>query len=134
MGTSHMTRSLLSWTSGALLVISLLTIGYFTARGQGVASERGRALAAENERLAAISLAVGETVARANALAIDVERLRSRPERVRTVTKEIRVEADADCRSLPLSWGLLWNAEPVADPSASAAPVADDARLPVAGD
>lgn len=129
-----MSRELLSWAGWLALVSALLVGGYFTARAHGVEAERARALSAENERITAISLAVGETVARANALAVDVERLRVRPERVRTVTKEIHVEADADCRSLPRAWGLLWNAEPGADPPARTAPVADDARLPVAGD
>lgn len=127
-----MTRDLLSWAGAALLVTALLGGLYLLGRDHGAAAEAARWQAAENERLSAISLAVGETVARANTLAVDVERLRARPERVRTITKEIRVEADADCRSLPLDWMRLWNAEPGDREPAGAAAVADDAGLPVA--
>lgn len=125
-------RDLLSWAGGLLFVAALLVGLYGLGRMHGAQAAREEALVAENERLSAISLAVGETVARANALAVDVERLRARPERVRTITKEIRVEADADCRSLPGSWLRLWNAEPGDYPDARATGVADGARLPVA--
>jgi hypothetical protein len=44
----------------------------------------------------------------------EVERLRARPERVKTVTQEVvrYVQADAKCESLPSSFRELWNAEP----------------------
>lgn len=127
-----MTRDLLSWLGGLALVAALLVGGYFTARGHGVEAERARALAAENERLTAISLAVGETVARANALAGDVERLRRRPERVREVIKEVRVESDDRCADLPPEWVRRWNAGADDPADAGAAGVDDGARMPVA--
>lgn len=44
----------------------------------------------------------------------EVERLKARPEKVRTVTQEVvkYVQADDSCASLPDSWRVLWNAEP----------------------
>lgn len=40
----------------------------------------------------------------------EFDELRSRPERVRTITRTVRVEADDRCADLPGSYRLLWNA------------------------
>lgn len=40
----------------------------------------------------------------------ELDELRSRPERVRTITRTVRVEADDRCADLPGSYRLLWNA------------------------
>lgn len=101
-----MTRGLLSWAGGLLFVAAVLGSLYMLGRMH----EREAWQAREVERMAAISLAVGETVARANALAVDVERLRKRPERIKEVVKEIRVEADAECSSISPDYRRLWNA------------------------
>jgi hypothetical protein len=127
-----MSRDLLVWAGGLLFVACLLGGLYGLGRMHGAQVTREEALAAENARMTAVSLAVGETVARSNALSIEVERLRARSERVRTITREIRVEADADCRSLPADWLRLWNAEPGDRPDAGAARVDDAGRMSVA--
>lgn len=53
-----------------------------------------------------------ETARRVDKLHVEIEALRARPERIRTVVKEVKVEADADCSSLPREWVQLWNALP----------------------
>lgn len=70
---------------------------------------------------------------RVDRLHVEIEVLRARPERVRTIVKEIRVEADADCRSLPPDWRLLWNALPRASGAAGTAAVGDGELPGVAG-
>ncbi|MFA5606807.1 MAG: hypothetical protein WDA07_06420 [Leucobacter sp.] len=66
----------------------------------------------------------------------EVERLKARPERVRTVTQEVvkYVQADAQCESLPPSWRVLWNIEPDGGSSAGTARVGDEALRAVAAD
>ena len=113
-----------SWQIALIAIVCVAGLAYLTGRGHGVTAERGRAALAENVRMAAVSQAVGETVARANALAADVERLRARPAQIREVIKEVRVESDADCSSLPPGWLRVWNATGADDyPDAGAAGV-----------
>lgn len=123
-------------TSWQITIIALLFVAggaYLVGCGHGTAAERGRAALAENARMAAVSQAVGETVARANALAADVERLRARPAQIREVIKEIRVESDADCSSLPSGWLRVWNATGADDhPDAGTAGVGAGAGVPMA--
>jgi len=66
-----------------------------------------------------------ETARRVDRLHVEIEVLRARPERVRTVVKEVKVNADADCKSLPADWRMLWNAIPRATDAPSAAAVGD---------
>jgi hypothetical protein len=77
-----------------------------------------------------------ETVTRMDALHLEVERLRARPARIKTITETIHVKADADCRSLPPDLRRLWDSadgDPDRPPAASAR--VDDAGVPaVAGD
>lgn len=87
------------------------------------------------EKVAAINAKVQadalETARRVDRLHVEIEALRARPERIRTITRTIHVQADADCSSLPPEWVQLWNALP----RESAEPTAvGDAGLPgVAG-
>lgn len=123
-------------TSWQIAIIALLFVAagaYLAGHRHGVTVERGRAALIENTRMAAVAQAVGETVARANALAADVERLRARPAQIREVIKEVRVESDADCSSLPPGWLRVWNAAGADDhPDAGAAGVGAGAGVPVA--
>lgn len=122
-------------------VAVVLTFAAFgvTAAGSALLGYRwadGQWQEKEAQRMTAIAKAVGETVARSNALAVEVEKLRARPERVRTVTQEVvkYVHADAHCESLPPSFRSLWNVEPDADPPAGTARVGDGAVRAVAAD
>lgn len=45
-----------------------------------------------------------------SALQGELDELRSRPEKVRTVTRTIRLKPDARCDSMPPSYRELWNA------------------------
>lgn len=85
------------------------------------------------EKLAAINAQVQaealETARRVDKLHVEIEGLRARPEKIRTVVREVKVYADADCSSLPDSYRSLWNARPREAEPASAAAVGD-AGLP----
>lgn len=49
--------------------------------------------------------------ARIDALQGDLDELRSRPEKIRTVVQRVEVRADDTCRSLPAAWKRLWDAD-----------------------
>lgn len=118
-----MTRALWSWAVGALLLASLLGGLYLLGRSHGTYSERARWI----ERDAEIDRQVAEMRAnQARELTLLTERiieLQARPERIRTVTREVvkHVVADAECSSVPESLRVLWSADRApGDPTGSA--------------
>ena len=66
-----------------------------------------------------------ETAKRVDRLHVEIEALRAKPERVRTVVREVKVNADAECVSLPSSYRSLWNAVPRAAADSGTAAVGD---------
>lgn len=115
----------IAWAAAVAAVVAALggvyLAGYRAA--QGDCRER---VAEINAQVQAEAL---ETARRVDRLHVEIEALRKRPERVRTVVKEIKVEADATCVSLPDTFRSLWNARPrEAEPAGSAA--VGDGRLP----
>lgn len=119
----------LAWAALMAMIVSALGGTWLIGYRAGGAECR--------EKVAAINAAVQadalETARRVDKLHVELESLRARPERIRTVVKEVKVDADADCKSLPPSYRSLWNARPrEAEPAGSAA--MGDAGLPgVAG-
>lgn len=76
------------------------------------------------ERAAAQDAALDQAK-RVDRLYVEIEALRAKPERVRTVVREVKVNADADCKSLPPDFRSLWNAIPRATDAPGAAAVGD---------
>jgi len=74
-----------------------------------------------------------ETARRVDRLHVEIEQLRARPERIRTVVKEVVVNADAQCSSLPADFRSLWNARPREAADSSPAAVGDAGLPGVAG-
>ena len=130
-----MTRELLSWIGGLLFVASLLGGLYLLGRHHGAEARDDWWRAGMAKVDAEVGRQAERKQAAADALARDVEAMRARPERIRTVTKEIikHVVADADCSSLPESVRVLWAAGGADDPAAGAAGVADAAGTGLAG-
>lgn len=108
-----MTRALWSWAVGALLLGGLLGGLYLLGRSHGTQGERARWV----ERDAEIDRQVTEMRAKqARELTLLTEliiELQARPERIRTVTREVvkHVVADAECSSVPESLRVLWSAD-----------------------
>ncbi len=121
------------YLGAAGVLVAALAWSHGAAYRRGVAGERLSWQAVEQARVDAINAERFEQARKLDKLHVEIETLRARPERVRTVIREVKVHADADCRSLPPSWRLLWDA--AADPGpAGAAASLDDAGLPaVAG-
>lgn len=82
---------------------------------------------------AVVQAEVADQARRVDKLHVEIEALRKRPERVRTIVKEVVVHADATCESLPADWRRLWNAAGREGQAAAAAAVGDGGGLPVAG-
>ena len=131
---TDLARWLAGWAGGLALIAAAFGGTYLTGRGHGsdAADERWRV---------AMALVEAELVkqqdaqrARAGKLAAEVETLRRRPETIRTVTTEVvkHVVADAECKSLPESLRLLWDAGGEAADPASAACMGDAALPSVA--
>lgn len=122
------------YLAAAGMLVAAMTWSHGAAYRRGVAGERASWQAVEQARVDAINAERLEQARKLDKLHVEIEVLRARPERVRTVIREVKVHADADCSSLPGSWRLLWDA--AADPGpAGAAATVDDAGVPaVAGD
>lgn len=130
-----MTTDLVRWLAGALgglLFISALLGGvWLHGRHAGATAADTR----HREALAAIDAEMQRQQAaqraRAGKLSAEVERLRRRPETIRTVTTEVvrHVVADAECKSMPESLRVLWDAGSEAHDAAGPAAV-DNAALP----
>lgn len=113
---------------GVLLFLGALLGGvYLQGRVHGTAAERER----WTERMAEIDRQVEqhrtEQARRLVRLVDEIDALRARPERVRTVTREVvrHVVADAECSSVPASLRRLWDAEPEDRDTAGTAGVGD---------
>jgi hypothetical protein len=109
---------------------------YATGSDAGRAAVQAKWDAEKTAAAEARATELRETAKRMDVLHIEVERLRARPARIKTITETIHVQADADCRSLPADLRRLWDA---ADGGADGPPAAsarvDDAGVPaVAGD
>lgn len=115
------------YTLGAagLLFVALLSGAWLHGnRTAKAACDAQRAV----ERAAAQDAALDQAK-RVDRLYVEIETLRAKPERVRTIVKEIKVEADATCGSLPDSFRRLWNAGTDQHQASSPAAVGD-AGLP----
>jgi hypothetical protein len=132
---TEIARWLAGWAGGLAFVASLLGGHYLWGRVNGTA-------AADERWRAAMALVEAELVkqqdaqrARAGKLAAEVETLRRRPETIRTVTQEVvrHVTSDAECRSLPESVRLLWDAGST-DPDATGPAAVGDAAVPAVAD
>lgn len=95
-------------TFATILIIVALSIryGYHWADQKWEKREQERTTAIEAERW--------EQARRMDKVQAEVEVLRARPEKVRTITEKVieYVQADTDCASLPASYRSLWNADP----------------------
>lgn len=100
------------WVGGLLFVAAVLggtwADGYY--RGKAASDRRHAEAAAAIDRQVADERA--EDARRAMRMQDRIDELRARPERVRTVTREVvkHVVADAECSSLPESVRRLWDA------------------------
>lgn len=123
------------WAGGLALIAALLAGVWFDGRYRGEA----RADARHAEQMRAIDAQVAderaEQARRLMRLTDRIDELRARPERVRTVTREVvkHVVADADCRSLPESVRRLWDAGRAGRPAAGTASMGDAGVSAVAG-
>ena len=130
-----MPSDLVRWLAGALggllFVAALLGGTWLHGRHAGATAADTR----HREVMAAIDAEMQRQQdaqrARAGKLAGEVERLRRRPETIRTVTTEVvkHVVADAECKSLPESLRVLWDAGSEAYDAAGPAAV-DNAAVP----
>lgn len=128
-------RTVAGWLGGFALVAFALAAIYLTGKIEG---ER-EADARHAEQMRAIDAQVADERAEQNRrlmrLTDRIDELRTRPERVRTVTREVvkHVVADAQCSSVPESVRRLWDAGR-ADRAAPGSSGLGDAGLPaVAG-
>lgn len=128
---TEIAKWLAGWAGGLAFVAALLGGFYLWGRvtGANAADDRWRAAMAQIE--AELTRQQDAQRARAGKLAAEVEKLRRRPEVVRTVTQEVvkHVVADADCASLPGTLRQLWDAGS-ADPDATGPAAVGDAAVP----
>lgn len=120
----------------ALPVLALLAAlagagwwAYATGSDAGRAAVQAKWDAEKTAAAEARATELRETAKRMDVLHTEVERLRARPARIKTITETINVKADADCRSLPADLRRLWDA---ADGGADRSPAAT-ARVGHAG-
>lgn len=128
---TDLARWLAGWAGGLAFVGALLGGIYLWGRVNGTEAADDRWRAAMVQIEAELTRQQTAQRARAGKVAAEVETLRRRPETIRTVTQEEvkHVVADTECKSLPDSLRLLWDAGGEAADPASAAAV-DDAALP----
>lgn len=128
-------RTVAGWLGGLALIAALLAGIWFDGRYRGEA----RADARHAEQMRVIDAQVADERAEQNRrlmrLADRIDELRARPERVRTITKEVvrHVVADAECSSVPESVRRLWDAGRADRPAASTAGMGDAGVSAVAG-
>lgn len=99
--------------AGVGLLAALVAGGLWKAYDLGLDAGRAETAAALEQWKAAVQEQAirrrQEQQARVDALQGENDELRNRPERIRTVTRTIRVEPDEECRSLPPSFRERWN-------------------------
>lgn len=128
-------REVMGWLGGLALIAALLAGIWFDGRHRGEA----RADARHAEQMRAIDAQVADERAEQNRrlvrLTDRIDELRARPERVRTVTKEVvrHVVADAECSSLPAAVRQLWDAGRAGRAATGPASVGDAGVPAVAG-
>lgn len=128
-------RTVAGWMGGLALIAALLAGIWFDGWYRGEA----RADARHAKEMRAIDAQVDAERASQNRrlmrLTDRIDELRARPERVRTVTREVvkHVVADAECSSVPESVRWLWDAGRADRPAASAAGLGDAGVPAVAG-
>ena len=131
---TDLARWLAGWAGGLAVVAAAFGGTYLTGRHHGTdaADERWRGAMVKIE--AELTRQQTAQRVRAGKVAAEVETLRRRPETIRTVTTEVvkHVVADAECKSLPESLRLLWDAGGEAADPASAAGMGDAALPSVA--
>lgn len=113
---------------GVLLFVAALGGGvYLQGRVHGTSAERARWAAQMAEIDRQVEQHRAEQARRLVRLVDEIDALRARPERVRTVTREVvrHVVADAECSSVPASLRRLWDAEPADRDAAGTAGVGD---------
>ena len=98
------------YLSAAGVLVAGLAISHGAAYRRGIAVERVSWQAVEAKRVEAINAERLDQARKLDRLHVEIEALRTRPERVRTVVKEVKVYADAQCSSLPPSFRSLWDA------------------------
>ena len=111
----------IAWAAAVAAIVAALG-GVYLAGHRAAQSDCREKVAAINAQAQADAL---ETARRVDRLHVEIEQLRARPERIRTVVKEVKVEADSSCVSLPDSFRWLWNARPREAADSSAAAVGD---------
>ena len=131
---TDLARLLAGWAGGLAFVGALGGGIYLWGRVNGTeaADERWRGAMVKIE--AELTRQQTAQRARAGKVAAEVETLRRRPEQVRVITEEVvrHVVADAECKSLPESLRVLWDAGSAPPDPASAAGMGDAAVPAVA--
>lgn len=128
-------RTVAGWLGGLALVAFALAAIYLTGKIEGERAADAR----HAEQMRAIDAQVADERTEQNRrlmrLTDRIDELRARPERVRTVTREVvkHVVADAECSSVPESVRWLWDAGRADRPAASAAGLGDAGVPAVAG-
>lgn len=102
----------------ALPVLALLAAlagagwwAYATGSDAGRAAVQADWDAAKTVAAEARATELRETAKRMDVLHIEIERLRARPARVKTIVETIHVQPDSECRSLPPNVRSLWDAD-----------------------
>lgn len=105
-------RTVAGWLGGFALVAFALAAIYLTGKIEGERAADARHAKEMRAIDAQVDAERTEQNRRLMRLTDRIDELRARPERVRTVTREVvkHVVADAECSSLPESVRRLWDA------------------------
>lgn len=128
-------RTVAGWLGGLALMAFALAAIYLTGKIEGERAADAR----HAEQMRAIDAQVADERAEQNRrlmrLTDRIDELRARPERVRTVTREVvkHVVPDAECSSVPESVRRLWDAGRAGRPAAGTASMGDAGVSAVAG-
>lgn len=128
-------RTVAGWLGGLALMAFALAAIYLTGKIEGERAADARHAKEMRAIDAQVDAERTEQNRRLMRLTDRIDELRARPERVRTITKEVvrHVVADADCGSLSPAWRLLWNAGREDRPAAGTARLGD-AAVPAVAD
>ena len=130
----------MKWALLALALVAAVAGGLWKTYDMGLDAGRAEAAAVLAEWKAAVEKQAAERraaqQARLDSLQGELDELRNRPERIRTVVRRVEVRADDTCRSLPAAWKRLWDADENsvrAHPEPATAGVDDGSRVDLAG-